>query len=310
MLDGCKQGIPRIRPYTESLIRRMLTVYAAFQYEVWAYNDKLTDEELLKLGMPTDDEESLVRYCRLSANDAVAIEKRKCHTAQQKVIKAFFNYVKASATFAKEIKSEKGVDRWVRAFAIVVRYDKDAEQPPYTTAAMDEVFSLISQANDETYVTWMIPELPTLAEGGSDGDTLSARRIGGVRAADRGSPHSGEEVVRAADTNTNINNKSKNNPTAMGATSPKIFVVGKSFDSHEPRLGIAGELMDFCHTSEESDARTFLSLSIKKGKEATEQLLNQLKQERSAGKLKGVKKMPAYVTSRLNALADKDYSKP
>jgi len=44
--------------------------------------------------------------------------------------------------------------------------------------------------------------------------------------------------------------------------------------------------MDFCHTNKKGDAATFSKLAIQKGKEAVRDLLNRLKAEREAGRLK------------------------
>ena len=164
VLDGCKSGIPRLRSYSEILVKRMLSTYACFRYDPWVYNDRLTDAELIALGMPKDDDESVARYCVHRDDDTIVLERRSCYTAQRRLLKAFSDYVRTSAAFAAEIKSEKGVDRWVRAFGIVVRYDAKADAPPYSIQDLENIFAFINQATDETYVTWMTPQLPTLAE--------------------------------------------------------------------------------------------------------------------------------------------------
>lgn len=162
ILDGCKRGIPRLRPFTISLIKRMLTVRASFSYDAWLMDKGLSDEEILQQGDFRDEDAYLANFCVAKGNGMV-IEARKEHVAQQKVLKSLADYVKAAACYAKELKAVKATELWIKAFGILVSYDSKAPVP-YTVAKMEEVFSYVALAADETYVAWMYPQLPTLAE--------------------------------------------------------------------------------------------------------------------------------------------------
>jgi len=84
----------------------------------------------------------------------------------------------------------------------------------------------------------------------------------------------------------------------------QIAGFGFAADARAQPASPVGALMDFCHTSTLADRRTFTSLAIAKGRAAVEKLLAELRTQRKAGKLKGIKNIPALVTKFLDDLPD------
>jgi len=163
VLDGCLKGIPTLRPFTISLIKRMLTIPAAFQFDAWVIKEGLTDEEILAFGPFRNDDEYLANFC-FAQGDGIAIECHQEHTAQRKILRALGKYVRASAVYAKEIGAAKSAEDWLRAFDIIVRYDERRGSAPYSPVAIERTFAYIAKASSELYVAWMYPQLPTLEE--------------------------------------------------------------------------------------------------------------------------------------------------
>ena len=162
VLSGCPNGIPRLQPFTASLIKRMLTSCASFQYEAWVTKGDMSDGEILSFGGFRDDDTYLANFC-FDGGDGKIVEKRKTHALQRKVQAAFAQYVKIAAAYAKELKADKAVNLWLRAYEILILYDPKAKVP-YLASDMENAFTYIDDASTETYVAWMIPQLPTLAQ--------------------------------------------------------------------------------------------------------------------------------------------------
>jgi len=162
-LNGCPDGIPKLRPFSVSLVKRMLTSAAFFTYDAWALNVKMTDDEVLKYGDFRDEDAYLVNFCFDHGNGSV-VECRREHVAQRKVLRALSDYVRTSAAYAKEIGAKKSAETWLRAFDIVLRYEPKETRIPYSGEEMDQVFAYIAEAASELYVAWMYPQLPTLEQ--------------------------------------------------------------------------------------------------------------------------------------------------
>jgi len=163
ILSGCLDGIPRLRPFTISLVKRMLTSAAFFKYDAWALKAKMTDDEVLKYGDFRDEDAYLVNFCFDRGNGSV-VERRREHVAQIKVLRALSDYVRASAAYAKEIGAKKAAETWLRAFDIILHYEPEERSIPYSSEEMEQVFAYIAEAVSQLYVAWMYPQLPTLEE--------------------------------------------------------------------------------------------------------------------------------------------------
>lgn len=162
LTENCRVGTPKIHKLTCSLIHNMLTVASAFKFEAWVFDEKMTDDEIGKFGEFRDDDDYLVNFCVDLGDDGYAFEKRHEHTAQIKLCKALAEYVKVSASFAKEIGAKKAADLWLHAFCILIRLQDKGVVAPYANEDMDKVFSYIDEAETETHVAWMYQQLPTM----------------------------------------------------------------------------------------------------------------------------------------------------
>ena len=162
VLSGCPNGIPRLQPFTASLIKRMLTSCASFQYEAWVTKGDMSDGEILSFGGFRDDDTYLANFCFDDGNGQL-VENRKEHVLQRKVQKALAEYVKVAAAHAKELKAGKAVNLWLRAYEILILHNSKA-QAPYLLADLEKAFAYVDEAATETYVAWMSLQLPTLAQ--------------------------------------------------------------------------------------------------------------------------------------------------
>lgn len=162
LLAGCPDGVPRPQSFTIGLIKRMLTSCAQFQYEAWVVKKGLSDETILSFGDFRDEDSYLFNFC-FEGGQGTIVEKRKAHVRQRKVQKSFADYVKTAAVYAKEIKADKAVNLWLRAYEILVLYNPE-DKVPYRPEAMEKVFAYIDEASTETYVAWMCQRLPTMEQ--------------------------------------------------------------------------------------------------------------------------------------------------
>lgn len=162
LLSGCPDGIPRLQLFTVSLIKRMLTSCARFQYDAWVVKGDMSDEEVLSFGDFRDDDEYLANFC-FDGGDGKIVEKGKSHVQQRKVQVALAQYVKTAAAYAKELKAGKAVNLWLRAYEILILHNSKA-QAPYLLADLEKAFAYVDEAATETYVAWMSLQLPTLAQ--------------------------------------------------------------------------------------------------------------------------------------------------
>jgi len=134
--------------------------------------------------------------------------------------------------------------------------------------------------------------------------TPSTVRTTPVRGTDYPRPSCGLPPVRGTDPNTNIKHEDKKNITRQDRSDFQIEGFGFVEDVQSQPASPVGALMDFCRTSAMADRRTFTSLAIVKGRAAVAKLLADLKGQRKAGKLKGIKNMSAFVTKCLGELPD------
>ena len=162
VLSGSPNGIPRLQTFTVSLIKRMLTSCGSFQYEAWVVKENMSDEEILAFGKFRDDDAYLANFC-FDGGDGKIVEKLKAHVLQRKVQVALAKYVKTAAAHAKELKAEAAVNLWLRAYEILILYNPKAKMP-YQPSDMERAFAYVDEAATETYVAWMRPQLPTLAQ--------------------------------------------------------------------------------------------------------------------------------------------------
>ena len=162
LLAGCKDGIPRLQSFTVSLIKRMLTSCASFQYEAWVMKEGMTDEEILSFGDFRDDDDYFFNFC-FEHGEGTIVEKRKADVLQRKVQVVFAKYVKIAAAYAKGLKADKAVNLWLRAYEILILYNP-RDKAPYRPEEMERAFAYIDEASTETYVAWMCPRLPTMAQ--------------------------------------------------------------------------------------------------------------------------------------------------
>ena len=161
VLTGCPNGIPRLQLFTVTLIKRMLTACASFRYEAWVMKT-MADEEVMAWGDFRDEDSYLAKFCFDDGN-GMLVEKGKEHVLQRKVQRALAEYVKTAAAHAKELRADKAVNLWLRAYEILILCNPK-DKAPYRLEAMEKAFGYADEAATETYVAWMSPQLPTLAQ--------------------------------------------------------------------------------------------------------------------------------------------------
>ena len=134
---------------------------------------------------------------------------------------------------------------------------------------------------------------------------LSVAETTPVPATDSPRPSDGQEVVRAEDTNRNVNHKDKKN--SLGRASPtgafRLTGVGVPGVSERLEPTTTGKLMDFCRTSSQADRQQLMSAALMKGQPAVEKMLARLKSTR-AGKGMDTSQLKALVLQQLALLPD------